>query len=86
MLREKIDVIAAIIGALLGVGITSINLIDATVSTLTMGPVLIITCLGYLVFRQKLLIPQPEPSSSQGPVLAINSIFWFSLAGGISHD
>jgi len=80
--QGKIDVIAAIAGALLGVVISCLNLIYSNAYMITIGPMLIIVCLVYLVFRRKLLAPISDLQASRSPIL-INIIFWLSFAGSI---
>lgn len=81
--RDRIDVIAAILGVLAGVVISCMNLIYSNAYLITIGPMLIIACLVYLVFRRKLLSPASEPQASHSLILIINIIFWLSLAGSI---
>lgn len=82
--RDNIDVIAAIAGALLGVVISCLNLIYSNAYIITIGPILIIVCLVYLIFRRRLLAPVSDPPQiSQSTILIINLIFWLSFAGSI---
>ena len=81
--QGKIDIIAALVGALLGVVISCLNLVYPCTSFITLGPLLIIVCLVYLVFRRKLLTSTSEPLVSHRLVLMINIIFWLSLASSI---
>lgn len=81
--RDRIDVIAAIVGALLGVVISCLNLIFSNAYIITIGPMLIIVCSGYLIFRRKLLDPTADPQASRSLILIINIIFWISLAGSM---
>lgn len=81
--RDRIDVAVAIAGTLLGVVISSMNLIYSNAYLITLGPILIIVCLLYLIFRRKLLTPQPDSQASHSFILIINIIFWLSLAGSI---
>jgi uncharacterized membrane protein YfcA len=81
--RDKIDVIVALVGVLAGVVISCMNLIYSNAYLITMGPMLIIACLVYLVFRRKLLTPASDPQASHSLILIINIIFWLSLAGSI---
>ena len=82
--RDYIDAIAAIVGALLGVAISCLNLIYSNAHIITIGPILIIVCLVYLIFRRRLLTPVSDPPQvSQSPILIINIIFWLSFAGSI---
>ena len=81
--RGEIDVIVAIAGILLGVVISSMNLIHSNAYLLTMGPLLIIVCLLYLLFRRKLATPQPYLSANRSLTLVLSIVFWLLLAGSI---
>ena len=81
--RDRIDVIAAILGALLGIVISLLNLIYSNEYMIIIGPMLIIICLAYVLFRRRLLAPAPEPKASQTLLLMANIIFWLSFAGSI---
>ena len=82
--RGNIDVIVALIGIAVGIGISCLNLIYSNEYLVTMGPILTVVCLVYIVFRRKLLSDRPSPAySGTTLVLMVNIIFWISFAGSI---
>lgn len=82
--QRNIDVIAALIGMVAGIGVSGLNLIYSNEYLITMGPMLAIVCLGYLIFRRKLLGDSPEPADAGTTLtLAVNIIFWASFAGSV---
>ncbi|MBT4512983.1 MAG: hypothetical protein HOC20_12360 [Chloroflexi bacterium] len=80
---EKMDIIAAIGGIFLGAVISAMNLIYSNAYLITIGPMLIITCAFYLLFRHRLLAETSEPQTSQHFVLLVNILFWLSFAVSI---
>lgn len=81
---RNIDVIAALIGMAVGIGISCLNLIYSNEYLVTMGPILAIVCLGYVVFRRKLLSDsQSPPDAGTTLILTLNIIFWISFAGSV---
>lgn len=82
--QRNIDVVVALIGIAVGIGISSFNLIYSNNYLITMGPMLAIVCLVYLFLRRRLLSDSAEPpGSSRTLFLAISVLFWVSLAGSI---
>lgn len=79
--RDRASVSAAIAGALLGALILCLGFIYSNAFMVAMGLILIIVCLVYLVFKQKLLAPMSDPQASRSLILIINITFWLSLAG-----
>ncbi|MFC1862140.1 hypothetical protein ACFLX6_02510 [Chloroflexota bacterium] len=81
--RDNIDVVTAMVGALLGVVISCLNLIYSNAYIITIGPILIIVCLVYLIFRRRLLAPTSDPQASHRLTMILNITFWILLAGSI---
>ncbi|MFC1964855.1 hypothetical protein ACFLWG_02480 [Chloroflexota bacterium] len=84
MLSRNIDVVVALIGIVTGIGISCLNFIYSNEYLVTMGPMLAIACLGYVIFRRKLLSDsEPTQVSHTSFILVINIIFWAALAGSV---
>ncbi len=81
--RDRIDIIAAILGLLLGIVISLLNLIYTNAYLITMGPLLAAACLLYLVFRRKWLIARQDPEISRRLFVVASIIFFVSLAVAI---
>ncbi len=82
--QRNIDVIVALVGMVAGIGISSLNIIRSNEYLITMGPMLAVVCLGYVVFRRKLLGESPSsPSAGISFVLTLNIIFWLSFAASL---
>lgn len=78
--RDKIDVIAAIGGIFLGIGISCLNLIYSNAYLITLGPMIVIVCLVYLTFRRKLLSsPVDDNAAHPRAARVANILFWISL-------
>lgn len=78
--RDRIDVIAAVAGLLTGIIISFLNLVYSNAYTITVGPLLAIACLLYLLFRRKLLIDLPNADTGSRVFLTASIIFWISFA------
>ncbi|MFC2056482.1 hypothetical protein ACFLTO_02800 [Chloroflexota bacterium] len=81
--RDRVSVITAIAGALLGAVILLLGFVYSKSSMISIGLILIIVCLVYLIFKQKLLALVSDHQASRGLILIINITFWLSLAGSI---
>lgn len=79
-LRENFDVTVAVAGVVLGGVISSLNFIYSNEYLITIGPMLIIVCLAYILFRKKLvkLTAQPEANGKINKLAQI--IFWLAFA------
>lgn len=83
MLRDRLDVVAALAGVLLGLTISFLNLVYSNEYMITLGPMLVIVCLGYLAFRHKLLAPSTNLEPNSYVVIASNIVFWLLLGGSL---
>ena len=81
--QERLDIFAAILGALLGFVITLFNFMYSNEYMITIGPMLIIVCLAYLLLRRKLLSPSVEHKASHRFTLLVTIVFWLVFAGSI---
>ena len=81
--RDNIDVIVAIAGLFLGVIVSFLNLKTSSAYMITIGPLLILVCVLYLVFRKKLFGATVELRTSKGFTLIASIVFWLSLTGSI---
>ncbi len=78
--QEKIDVIAAIAGLLLGIVISCLNFIYSNAYLITIGPLLAAACLLYLVFHRKWLLARQYPEANRRLFLVAGIIFFISFA------
>jgi len=81
--RNKVDIITAIVGILLGTLICFLNLVYSNSYMITIGPMLVILCLLYLLFRKVLLKKRENTPGVIFSNRALDSIFWFLFAGSI---
>jgi hypothetical protein len=84
LVQRNIDVIIALIGIAAGIGISCLNFIYSNEYLITMGPMLAIVCLVYIIFRRKLLSDHPTAADAGTTlILVVNIVFWISFAGSI---
>jgi hypothetical protein len=85
--RDKIDAITAALGIALGVVISSVSIRYESEYFITLGPMLVIVCSCYLIFRRKLNLPQrsAEAVARINPVypMVTEIIFWLVFSGSI---
>lgn len=84
LVQRNIDVIIALIGIAAGIGISCLNFIYSNEYLITMGPMLAIVCLVYIIFRRKLLSDHPTAADAGTTlILVVNIVFWISFAWSI---
>jgi hypothetical protein len=81
--RDNLDVIVAIAGLFLGIVVSLLNLLASSAYMITVGPLLVLVCLLYLIFRKRLLGATIELQTSKRFTLITNIVFWLSLTGSI---
>jgi len=74
-----IDGIFAAIGFLLGLSVTSLNLIYSNNYLITIGPLMTIACLLYLRFRNKFLTERNNLSLGVNSLKLINILYWICI-------
>ena len=79
-LRGNPDLAAATAGVVVGLAITSLNHIYSNEYLLTMGPLLVLASVLYLLFRRRIEVSekQPQSSSDRLPTIA-HVIYWIAL-------
>lgn len=82
-LQNQLDKIASVIGIILGVIISLMNLIYSNEYLITIGPMLIIVCGCYLLFGNKLKAMYLELQAGRSFILVTNIMYWLCFAVSI---
>jgi len=83
LLRYKVDTIGALVGILLGIVITCLNLIYSNAYMITVGPVLTVACLVYLLIHHRLPLALSRFRLGRRFYVIVSTIFWISFAVSI---
>lgn len=81
--RNRVDTIGAVVGMLLGIVITCLNLVYFNAYMITVGPVLTVACLLYLLLHHRLSLAQSRLEASKRFLVIVSTIFWISFAFSI---